>query len=359
MDPITAIGLASSVVQLVDFGLTYSARIVQFTRKHSIELPVTLQLVQQRLGLVKDSLKRITAHVEANPEEYPTSSLNVLLLFTQSVERRCRKLDEISDNYLPSEDADNVEKVKKALVSIGKDKKINELAEQMTQDVSYIILFQVTMKGHGSNRTSHLDGRFLTNVPQRLVNGFVGQEKLLASVKQHFLEESEDEPRVLILQGMGGLGKTQAALEHCRRMRKDKVYSSILWVDATSKASVIQSFETISEVLKAPNQSFTDSESRILFVKSLLVDWKKNWLLVFDNYDNPGAFRIKDFFPTSQNGNVLVTTRSPELHRIGHMIEVEGMSEHDALSLLFDRIEVSPTSENRQNGLAIVRRLGK
>jgi hypothetical protein len=39
---------------------------------------------------------------------------------------------------------------------------------------------------------------------------------------------------------------------------------------------------------------------------------KQNWLLVFDNYDDPKKFvnpTIKEFFPQTSHGSILITTR--------------------------------------------------
>jgi tetratricopeptide (TPR) repeat protein len=359
MIPLDALSVAAAIVQLVDFAAHYGNRMYTFTKEH-LELPESLRLIQNRLGLLKDSLERTGEHIKANPDEYPPSSLLQLSIFTQDLQSRCQKLNNILDKYLPLDDAPKLDKIKKGFESIGNDKAVKSLAGEISNDVHSLILFLVTPKGpnSGTDRLLHLEGRFFTNVPQRLVYGFVGQDGLLSDIKEHFEANSEDEPRILLLQGMGGIGKTQAALEYCRQMKRAKQYSAILWIDATTKASVIQSFETISEVLKSTGQIFPDPESRIQFVKSILAGWEKKWMLVFDNYDNPDSFRIQEYFPTSQNGNILITTRSPEIYRIGRMIEMEAMSEDDSLSLLYKRIEIPATDKNRHHGVTIVRRLG-
>lgn len=39
------------------------------------------------------------------------------------------------------------------------------------------------------------------------------------------------------------------------------------------------------------------------------------WLLIFDNYDDPSLYIIWDYVPSTTNGSVLITTRVPDLLR--------------------------------------------
>ena len=64
---------------------------------------------------------------------------------------------------------------------------------------------------------------------------------------------------------MGGQGKSQIALEFCRR-KKDRPYSAIFWVDATSQDRVEGSFEVISERIKKQTDYLPDMNAREAFV---------------------------------------------------------------------------------------------
>jgi len=54
------------------------------------------------------------------------------------------------------------------------------------------------------------------------------------------------------LQGMGGCGKSQLALEYCQRSREDKIFSTILWIDSTSPNTLHQSFTNVAKNMKKP-----------------------------------------------------------------------------------------------------------
>ena len=113
-------------------------------------------------------------------------------------------------------------------------------------------------------------------------------------------------PRIAVLQGMGGQGKSQIALEYCHRKR-DILYSAIFWIDATTEDSVKGSFQAISEQIKKPTDVLPDIQARVDFVLQIFHSWPAQWLLVLDNYDNPSDFpNVADFIPQSNLGAILL-----------------------------------------------------
>ena len=119
-------------------------------------------------------------------------------------------------------------------------------------------------------------------------------------------------PRYAVLQGIGGQGKSQVALEYCHR-KKDNPYFATFWVDATNKETVRGSFQSISERIKLQTDYLPDINARVALVLKRLTSWTVQWLMVFDNYDNPDTFQnIRDFIPQSELGAVLVTSRHPD-----------------------------------------------
>jgi ATP/maltotriose-dependent transcriptional regulator MalT len=136
-------------------------------------------------------------------------------------------------------------------------------------------------------------------VPKKLVHKFIGREDLLLKILNHFSVTDEAVPKILILHALGGQGKSQIALEHCRRSKES--HRGIFWINASSEATTIQAFERLAAVLdKSLPAVLEKPEQKIKFVLDTLEHWGERWILVFDNYDSPRAFRnVKDFFPTS------------------------------------------------------------
>ena len=167
-------------------------------------------------------------------------------------------------------------------------------------------------------------------------------------------------PRIAVLQGMGGQGKSQIALEYCHRKR-DITYSAIFWIDATTEDSVKGSFQTISEQIKKPTDSLPDTQVRVAFVLRIFRSWPTQWLLVFDKYDNPSAFpNIADFIP-QKLGAILVTSRHANsdtlvLDQMIHFVKLQGLEEDAAILLLSQRSQTKDL--NNQDAKEIAGRLG-
>ena len=194
-------------------------------------------------------------------------------------------------------------------------------------------------------------------VPNRRARGFLGRENVLARIETGFTSNSA--PRIVVVRGLGGQGKTQVALEYCHRARK-KGIKAIFWVDATSERSVKTSLETISESIKSPGQTLQD-EARVGFVMENLVEWPEPWIMVFDNHDNPSAFNLQDFMPNGEHGCMLVTSRHGDTDSLtdpDYVIELQGLPEKDSLDILFKQSQVKATESNIQHGKFIVERLG-
>ncbi len=196
-------------------------------------------------------------------------------------------------------------------------------------------------------------------VPNRRVNSFVGRENILQKIDEVLSDGSG--PHYAVLQGMGGQGKTQVALEYCRR-KKNNPYSAIFWVDATTQDRVEGSFQSISERIKRQRDDLPDLKARVAFVRRKLISWTVQWLLVFDNYNNPDSFpNIQDFIPESEFGAFLVTSRHPDsvelvINQSSHFIKLYGLDENNAAALLTQQ---SQTEEGiAADAKNIVERLG-
>ncbi len=194
-------------------------------------------------------------------------------------------------------------------------------------------------------------------IPNRRVDGFVGRENILQKIDEALSDGSG--PRYAVLQGMGGQGKSQVALEYCHR-KKERPYSAIFWVDATTQDRVERSFQSISERIKRQTDYLPDINARVAFVLRTFPSLAIQWLMVFDNYDHPDTFpNIRDFIPRSELGAILVTSRHPDSNALvvnqnSHFIELLGLEMDAAVALL---IQQSQTNEGISDAKKVVERL--
>src|SRR5436189_4634496 len=77
----------------------------------------------------------------------------------------------------------------------------------------------------------------------------------------------------------------------------------IFWIDASSHATAQQGCLEIARVCGI--------EEDVKVVKRWLSNIQEHWLLVIDNADDP-SIDISTFFPTSNRGSIVVTTRNPD-----------------------------------------------
>ncbi|KAF2688995.1 HET-domain-containing protein [Lentithecium fluviatile CBS 122367] len=122
---------------------------------------------------------------------------------------------------------------------------------------------------------------------------FVAREEELS--KMHELLHGHSSRAAVVLYGLGGIGKTQLAVEYVRR-HKEK-HTAIFWLNANDEDSLRLSFRAIAQqVLQChPSTSVLSSvdlegdlDRAVSAVKAWLnLPGNARWLLIYDNYDNP------------------------------------------------------------------------
>jgi hypothetical protein len=142
-------------------------------------------------------------------------------------------------------------------------------------------------------------------VPIKYVSRFFGRKNFIEQLQSEIttaLNASDRRPIVLVIQGLGGQGKSQLALEYCRCWKGSSQFRGIFWVDATSRTTTMRGYESIAARLNTPvTHELPDPDSKREFVKEMLEKWNEGWLLVFDNYDRPDTFSdLDEFFPLSK-----------------------------------------------------------
>ncbi|MFK0249141.1 FxSxx-COOH system tetratricopeptide repeat protein [Amycolatopsis azurea] len=151
---------------------------------------------------------------------------------------------------------------------------------------------------------------------------FVGRDSVLAWMRRHLSEER----RGLVLTGMGGVGKTQIAIEYLYRHMDE--YDAVWWTSATDAKSVRESFAELGQRLgvgrdvPAALEALTEGVPR------------GGWLVVFDGATDPAE--IEPYLPAGPHGHFIVTSRNPEWHFPALGVEVFTRGESVELLTLRD-----------------------
>jgi serine/threonine protein kinase/tetratricopeptide (TPR) repeat protein len=165
-------------------------------------------------------------------------------------------------------------------------------------------------------------------VPLARNPNFTGREDLLASVDE--LLAANRLLAVVALEGMGGIGKTQTALEYAYR-NADR-YRMVAWIRAERPETLAADYCAIGAPLQLPETP--EQQHRIDGVRTWL-ERNQGWLLIFDNARDPAALRT--FLPRTHAGHVLVTSRHTSWRGLASSLEVGVFEPGDATAFLFAR----------------------
>lgn len=180
--------------------------------------------------------------------------------------------------------------------------------------------------------------------------------------------------RSFALCGMGGIGKTQTAVEYAYS-RKSK-YDAILWVAADDKTIMAEEFARIAVQLGLAEQEvIKDLTTAPELVKSWLSNpirshdvpglpsGEVSWLLIFDNVDNLDV--LGEFWPTAGSGAILITNRNSlaknQVYTANHGIDLQPFTSSEAVQLmdsLTPRLLRPQESKEDQCAIEIVHKLG-
>jgi len=169
---------------------------------------------------------------------------------------------------------------------------------------------------------------------------FLGRDKLLIDLREKLRETKPKQynHRVAIY-GMGGVGKTQIAIEYVHRHEKD--YNDIYWISAADQATLLSGFQEIGEKTRclAGRTGLSPTE-----VAKEVIAWlrlQENWLLIVDNLDDVSV--ADGLLPATENGgHTLITTRNPNAKNIpAEGVEIPLLAKDDAVDLLCIRSEIT------------------
>ena len=188
------------------------------------------------------------------------------------------------------------------------------------------------------------------NVPYERNPFFTGREEVLQTLYQQL---SQDKATALFqiqaIHGLGGIGKTQTAVEYAYRHRQD--YQAVFWVRAETDLELCSGFVEIALLLDLPQKGAQDSNDTIQAVKRWL-ESHSNWLLIFDNADNPEL--LKPFCSAQAQGHILLTSRAQTFDMLGiaQPVSLQKMPADEAIAFLFKRSNRDTNAPTEQAAVA-------
>ncbi|WNI16428.1 FxSxx-COOH system tetratricopeptide repeat protein [Actinacidiphila sp. ITFR-21] len=178
------------------------------------------------------------------------------------------------------------------------------------------------------------------SVPPKNPN-FVGREDLLARVRDQLVTGSTSAVLPHALHGMGGVGKSQIAIEYVYQYASD--YDVIWWIPSEQPSMILSALAELAQRLglDVGNEAITAVPAVREALRSGVP--YRNWLLVFDNAENVET--VRQYFPNGGTGKILVTSRNQEWDRVARTLSVDIFTREESKSLIRRRARALSDSD--------------
>ncbi|KAJ3579478.1 hypothetical protein NPX13_g1087 [Xylaria arbuscula] len=157
---------------------------------------------------------------------------------------------------------------------------------------------------------------------------YVGRQKQMEQLQRRLRTSKRrkgHKPKVFVVYGLPGSGKTQFCLRYCEDNRHR--YWGVFWIDCSTESNAEDGFGSLGVVAGKGAQPGAG--------QAWLSHLPHSWLLVLDNANDP-EMDLSRFIPISGDGHILVTTRNPgaQLYNTVGTFQFRGMDPEEAITLL-------------------------
>ncbi|THH21425.1 hypothetical protein EW146_g153 [Bondarzewia mesenterica] len=181
---------------------------------------------------------------------------------------------------------------------------------------------------------------------------FTGRTDILSRMHNLFAVESNKQ-RIYVLYGLGGAGKSQLTykfVQECQMDVQPSRFSDVFFADASTADTIDTDLKNIA-LAEGIGNSAQDAIS-------WLVGQCENWLLLFNNADDP-SLNLRTYFPPCSHGNIIITSRNREMRsHATQSSQIADMTPDDATDLLLTMTETDRTDEMEAAAREIVKELG-
>jgi len=160
---------------------------------------------------------------------------------------------------------------------------------------------------------------------------FTGREDILSELRAA-LTSGEPAAWKQAITGMGGVGKTQIALEYIYRHMVE--YQIIWWIRSEELATMASDYANLAEPLGLPEKDSIDQTEIVRAVKSWL-EHNSGWLLIFDNAQDTNE--MGDYLPQAGSGHIIITSCNPGWSKIAKLLPVKVFDRTESIDFLCRR----------------------
>jgi tetratricopeptide (TPR) repeat protein len=169
------------------------------------------------------------------------------------------------------------------------------------------------------------------NIPHNRNPNFTGRETLLDNLKTA-LRSGQPAALTQAIHGLGGVGKTQTAVEYAYSNQSD--YEVVWWMRSEEPTTLAADYAALATELGLPEKDEPQQSAIVKAVRRWLTH-NTGWLLIFDNATDQASLRT--YLPPSATGHVLVTSRDPNWRGLASPLQVEEMERAESVKFLLKR----------------------
>ncbi|KAL8870461.1 MAG: hypothetical protein Q9174_003506 [Haloplaca sp. 1 TL-2023] len=382
-EALAAVGLASNVLQFVEFTTLLCERIHDYSSATSglpKELAQQASQLNTLLTIFRDLAQRpdgqrfaddIIKQCHAQAQELSDVFENLRvgaakgrwgtaktafksLKRTQQIEKLQSKLDrlvEILGLQLQVEAKHTAEKT-------GAD--VSDVLKLQSRQLEALQSLQISNDTHNPPSDPPQESEPVWIVPLSRNTGFLGREDIFEQLESQL--ERSDSSRTAVLYGLGGIGKTQIVLEFIFRTRNPS--TAVFWVYAGARSRFVESYRRIARECRIPGHENPQADTL-----QLVRDWldsgiDSQWLMVVDNVDdrtilfdqgdeNETDKALIEYIPQTEKGCLIYTTRSRDvaidLATGNEPIKVTPLSFSESIALLGTRVIRGSSQEEQED----------
>ena len=320
MDPLSALGVASSIYQFVDLGIKVATRLKECNSAFT-DVPKSLQHISAQLPLLINALDRMKTGVEVEKVDLDTRC--ILKGVVSGCKQQVEKIDKIIGKVLHVPGDSLVTKVQKVFVALKNDEKVLAIEKNLQTYIQVLILHHLIEGPDTSSGMSEDTLYFEVHV--RKASPFHMRTELLQEIENYLYPAATSQvskPLMIALVGQEKAGKTQLAVEYCHQVKALGQFQTIFWLNANTPESFTRSLESISDIVRRSKEGLKDGKEKMDYANKFLTNRWHPWLLVLDNY-NPTEFKdVFEYLPSSGSGAILFTCHSEPFPNSGHIVQV-------------------------------------